>query len=738
MSKRGPEGPAEGESEPKKGPAGSAGSSGQRAETKTNPIPRLFKTQTLTFHFTNRTWEEVGPGELLYLPTCTSPAYMFSKADLSIFDKYSPLMSTFEIHGFKSRVSNILMLQDEIKSEGGTPRDVTAYTQACYLLVYQPNRINNWFKLGTTSDCAEKQKILSIDMSCKPECNVISQFKKVDGYTDFEHLTINPAKPYQTGGWSGNSATIEGLEDEKEEDFGKGKYSIKENFFSPDPNQPLHQYSCNYLGKDDYIPLNTHPSYARNLDSWRLYKYGEEFEIDINTNLDNIKLINNDKNHIVPVWDKLNRNPAPLKQSDDYGVESIMIYPSRNRPYYSRRDNMNSIGPIETKNNEGRLQHTFITMPPIKKNDGSLIKQRASFLFEQSCTITMQFPEYTSDPSSIYSMIAQNDGVVLRPGIFHIGPYKDIPNTPEDTCDEDTKKWERIINEIENKYKAVYLKGERSDGYDTPWGKVAKLGRKLFSDATTFNALCLQFAKICPAGLLGSPPKQTTVNPLEKKTHDTIYDLEGALPHPLNIEPLSEYELNKIFQNDTFGYFVFGYILINFISYMEKYKLHRIPAPSKQNVIEASDLRGTQLLNRISSEMYNYVRPAIEAHINEQCRDEYISLEPNELHEIYYWNREMGAETINYKEQSIRFITNNKSEYHIPINLWVKYCNMANIMILPSDDYFDKYVSEFNSCLRKEIIKKNPPPECKANYSLAEKGQPICTSNSLKTELFFV
>lgn len=182
---------------------GKGGASGMRADDVVNPIPRLFRQNSKTFHFTQRTFEEIGPGELKWLPVSQYWAAMFDKFHIEQFNTEFKRCSTFQISDPKVRISNLLMLQDEQTTQAGTPKDVSVFTQACYLMHYNPRGIKNWFKLGTTDDCMVSQKYLTYKPMQATDCKMVSQLVPIgEGvYSDFERLVINPSKADFYAGW---------------------------------------------------------------------------------------------------------------------------------------------------------------------------------------------------------------------------------------------------------------------------------------------------------------------------------------------------------------------------------------------------------------------------------------------------------------------------------------------------------------------------------------------------------
>lgn len=188
---------------PQKSSRNGVGAAGSKAEDVTNPIPRLFKQNSITIHISQRTFEELGPGELKWLPTSQYYAAMFDKFHYTQFMEYFRRCDSYTITDPKVRMSNLLMLQDDFVTQSGTPRDVSVFTQACYMISYSPVGVKNWFKLGKSTDSGKSQEILTYKPLQPTDGQLISQLVTIGNgkYSDFETLTLNPAKPDIYAGW---------------------------------------------------------------------------------------------------------------------------------------------------------------------------------------------------------------------------------------------------------------------------------------------------------------------------------------------------------------------------------------------------------------------------------------------------------------------------------------------------------------------------------------------------------
>lgn len=381
-------------------------------DDKVNPIPRPLKIQEITLHFTQRTWEEIGAGQLKYLPLCQTPYYMFDNAMLNQLAKFKDLWATAYFHQPQARISNLLMLQDDLINQGGTPLETTAFTQACYMMKYTPTRQLNYFQLANIENCKDgSSKILSYDLSDTTCGKDYSQLISIGNYTDFEQLAILPAKVDK---YAGYNTTI------KPKILDDSISTIKETYFSPSlSNTFFNQFSANMQPRENLlssvpvIKALDQVTWARNLDKITLHKYGDEITIPITTNLEGVPLLRNEFNDITKRTAQVS-----IEDQETHRYYIDLIWPSRNRPYYTRSSNLSDITPFEHNKDMKNLSHTFLTMPPIRKANGALLKQRCSFMLEQSFSITYKIPESVWDKESEYDILNQADGVLLRPVLY--------------------------------------------------------------------------------------------------------------------------------------------------------------------------------------------------------------------------------------------------------------------------------------------------------------------------------
>lgn len=389
---------------------GGSGNNMNAINAKVDPIPRPIKTQSVTLTFRQRTWEEIGPGELKYLPLCQTPYYMLDEANKNLIREYKKLWSTAIYHQPKARITNLIMLQDDLVNQGGTPMETTAFTQVCYMLKMTPTHQQQYFKLADITDCKKGTALEMVydlsDVTCGTD---YSQLIKIGNYKDFERLAILPAKPDKFAGYQlYNDIRI----------INDGVHSnIKDTFFSPSllvKNNTFGIYSANMQPVDPpVIDTLKQVTWLRNLDKISFHKVGDTIEIPIVTNIDDKPLLNNDSN------DLLSREAYLFDTENTYLYNKEFLWPSPHRPYFSRKDNLSEMMTnIESKNLK-QLEHCFFTMPPIRKANGALLKQRCSFFLEQEFSITLNFPDSAwGEESGKEMLLSQKDAIVTRPVIY--------------------------------------------------------------------------------------------------------------------------------------------------------------------------------------------------------------------------------------------------------------------------------------------------------------------------------
>lgn len=395
--------------------AGAGGGAAATLSDKTQPIERPIRMSKAVFTFNCCTWEEVGAGELKYLPLCQTPYYMMGPEHHELWNKYKGLWTTMKIHAPKARISNLIMLQDDLINQGGTPLETTAFTQVCYMLKYTPRRNTQFFKLCDVPNCNKEQgdNDLSYNLS-STECTSsdMKQLVEINGFTDFEHLGIRTAAVDEFAGFNPYAKIT----------MTPNYTQIHNTYIPPNDNTIglLAGYAANLqpaevAGHPICVPKFNQITWARNTGDFSLLKVNDVCDIPINTNIDGMPLINDPHN------DFTKRSVKVADEQNTYEYYTEFCWPSNNRPYYSRKDNLNQIRPYESTKSLSPISHTFFCMPPIRKANGALLKQRCSFMLEQEFHIEFNFSEGvwdSGDEATSKYLLNQSNGIILRPNIY--------------------------------------------------------------------------------------------------------------------------------------------------------------------------------------------------------------------------------------------------------------------------------------------------------------------------------
>ena len=163
-----------------------------------DPIPRPLPLQSITLNFKQMTWQEIAPGKMYYLPMSYTPYPMFDEHMKRQFAKFALVAESIQVHTPHIKISNLIMLQDDLRVQNSTPTDATAFTQVCYMMHWVPRHHQQGFCLAKrTGQEMSQYEILKINSLLPANNN--TQLVEVENFSSFEDLLCIPLKSSEEG-----------------------------------------------------------------------------------------------------------------------------------------------------------------------------------------------------------------------------------------------------------------------------------------------------------------------------------------------------------------------------------------------------------------------------------------------------------------------------------------------------------------------------------------------------------
>lgn len=353
----------------------SASKKAQGGETAVAPLPIHLPLNYVDVFFEQRTWEEIAPGELYYVPVCQNPIFMMDVSLLNRFKKFKTFSEYFTMSKPKVRLSNPTMLQDDLRVQSNTPTDATAFTQVIYLMKYCPRYQNQYYKLQTLID---EKTLEGSDLTYNlHDIDLNKRLIKMRGnYQGFDNLLICTSKvDYNPWNMVNPGYTID-----------KQTGEVDASYISPNQigtnkvSGFANVCAATRVPKSHFCDNAYVTSLAKNTDSISFHKYGDTIEFEVETNLEGVNLRNTAINDFTTQLDIKVEVSSILSRK----YRTQWCYPGKNRGYYSRKYLDSDMGVVLNNFDYKPLSHTFFSMPPIKKPNGALLGQRCSILMEQS------------------------------------------------------------------------------------------------------------------------------------------------------------------------------------------------------------------------------------------------------------------------------------------------------------------------------------------------------------------
>lgn len=331
------------EGEGESGAAGGAGSKG--GDSDPQPIPREFLYNTITFTLTMSTMIEFSSDTFKYLYTGSTLAQLFSNSQTEPLQTYSGLMPLMKLSKLKQRFSNFIFLLDEISALGSTPVTTTAITPQMYFLHFHPCDSHAIRYSLTPYDTVETDLTWSLSAATTtPRDGPLVNMETINATegTDVLQMAVDFQTIAATALFSDYGAyTADNIQK-----------AIENKVYPRCPNiMDRKQYSIVNPGDVLNLPVKTLAN-----GPW----------IDTTANI--------------------------FRATQSGANTSYYHYPTRTHPLGQARNKF--IANLDEQDSlKGFLHHHFFTCPPIKKSDGSILKQRVSGLYEAEMHVTLKMRE---------------------------------------------------------------------------------------------------------------------------------------------------------------------------------------------------------------------------------------------------------------------------------------------------------------------------------------------------------
>nr|DAC81434.1 TPA_asm: VP [Tasmanian devil feces monodnaparvovirus 2] len=405
-----------------------------------SPIPRGPSTKSLCMCFYQRSWEEISSQKLSYLPQSLTPLSFFDGQQLQIIDKMLDAGFLFEIEHMGIKISNFIVLNDQLAASGDTPQEISSVVQRAKIVQFTPN-----IPMTTAFQIYDKQKRLSYKIDEQEQPNR-DYFRHAD-ITSFENLEIkgmpsmivNKNTNFQGGLSNSNIYDVSNYRDfigeggastADDEPYYTQNYSERygpylglekhpREMFHNDKGKPIWRNALGALigifdsgesYRNSEIPTIT---YVKNQHGFSILSPSDVIKKEINTNMKG-KVIEKTMHTITN--DELTHHHLFTHRgvvADGTGNlhTTIPVYPSTLNPLIKKEEFIRGARAYSHKPKP--IQHMFFTMIPINEANGAVMKQRANCFFEQKMVIKFYYNE----------MVDVMDSGVTTETSFPLSPY---------------------------------------------------------------------------------------------------------------------------------------------------------------------------------------------------------------------------------------------------------------------------------------------------------------------------
>jgi len=375
------------------GSSGGTGNSGQHgipAGESVSPVPRPLPYKHVTFSFVQRSWEELD-SSLSTLPITIALLPVLDDEMIKVIKSVLPCCLGFRVHTPHVKISNFIILTDELSVKANTPMEMSSFVQQSKIIHYMPKNF-----VTTGYNFSNNSTISGIKYSELVGINKKKQMVRIPNTEDFETVSIYGIDHTIHGNLMNHNKMYQGY---VLNDLTSQKYSL----LAPANSETDHKWEAlTYAyGVVDENGNNEHVTSTwsldkraiakcKNLDKIEIIGASDVIEYDVETNIEGDVLYPDAINTYTPNVFGYFMVPGTERETQKtLWKVGFTPWPSTFNPKMKRRTA--ALGDQWLQAQYNPLQHHFFTMVPIHKSNGTLMKQRASCMVEQSFQVSFIF-----------------------------------------------------------------------------------------------------------------------------------------------------------------------------------------------------------------------------------------------------------------------------------------------------------------------------------------------------------
>ncbi|XP_046391510.1 uncharacterized protein LOC124159636 [Ischnura elegans] len=375
------------------GSSGGTGNSGQHGIPEgesESPMERPIPFNHVTFTFRQRSWEEIDCS-LKTLPLTIALHSMLDDEMIDVISNVLPTCLGFRIHKPMVKISNFIVLTDEITVRSNSPTEMSSFVQQSKIIHFMPKHTVTTGYTITNTDSASKVKM--DDLLKQKKDNFLVSLPNTE---NFEKLNIHCISHPIHANLLNNDERYQGYI------LNDVDYGAHDLLAAATTEEEKEWLNCRYYYgivdetgtvsamTDNWETKQMTVNSCRNRDKIEILGAGDIIEFEVETNCEGDMLYPDLINTRTPgIFNTFQLKGIEKKSQLTTIKRGYTPWPSSFNPKLYRRNA--ALGSQWLFAKYKPLQHHFFTMVPIKKNNGSLMKTRASCMMEQSFQVTFVF-----------------------------------------------------------------------------------------------------------------------------------------------------------------------------------------------------------------------------------------------------------------------------------------------------------------------------------------------------------